>query len=249
MAAYNRQYMPTMPPAFGIPMRRNAGDVEFVKVLNDQPQRLEFLLRQEKSGNYLRGAIEIAGDPPIARVSGCNWCLLARHPRAVRRTLIRHRVPRARQAARIPLTSDPRTQSSRRCMRRSPGPPVNGATGSDFLAFRAGRPPYSDARTPDGKVSTLVESPDEYVAGVRGGMEANGFFEDETARSGHTFGPITEIFSTYESRRQASDAQPFARGINSIQLLNDGTRWWVVTVYWQAERPDLPIPRYTYEVE
>ena len=24
---------------------------------------------------------------------------------------------------------------------------------------------------------------------------------------------------------------PFMRGINSIQLFNDGTRWWVVTVF------------------
>jgi hypothetical protein len=23
----------------------------------------------------------------------------------------------------------------------------------------------------------------------------------------------------------------------------DGHRWWVVTIYWQGERPDLPIPR------
>ena len=73
-------------------------------------------------------------------------------------------------------------------------------------------------------------------------MEDGGFFEHETARNAHTYGPITELFSTYESRHQANDAKPFARGINSIQLLNDGTRWWVVTVYWQAERPDLPIP-------
>jgi len=23
----------------------------------------------------------------------------------------------------------------------------------------------------------------------------------------------------------------------------DGTRWWVVTVYWQAERPDMLLPQ------
>jgi hypothetical protein len=40
----------------------------------------------------------------------------------------------------------------------------------------------------------------------------------------------------------AADEKPFARGINSIQLLNDGTRWWIVTVYWQGERPNTPIP-------
>jgi hypothetical protein len=32
------------------------------------------------------------------------------------------------------------------------------------------------------------------------------------------------------------------RGINSFQLMNDGSRWWVVTIFWEAERPDNPIP-------
>jgi len=50
-----------------------------------------------------------------------------------------------------------------------------------------------------------------------------------------------QVFSTYESRRNASDQNP-TRGINSIQLFNDGTRWWVVTVLWCNERPDNPIP-------
>ena len=53
---------------------------------------------------------------------------------------------------------------------------------------------------------------------------------------------ITHAFSTYESRRTKDDAKPFARGINSIQLVNDGTRWWIVTVFWDSERPNNPIP-------
>jgi hypothetical protein len=38
-----------------------------------------------------------------------------------------------------------------------------------------------------------------------------------------------------------TDAHP-ARGINSIQLFNDGARWWVVGLLWDTERPDKPIP-------
>ena len=53
---------------------------------------------------------------------------------------------------------------------------------------------------------------------------------------------VTHIFSAYESKRAASDPKPFARGINSIQLFNDGARWWVVGVLWDNERPDKPIP-------
>jgi hypothetical protein len=33
------------------------------------------------------------------------------------------------------------------------------------------------------------------------------------------------------------------RGINSFQLFNDGKRWWVVTIYWQQESKDNPIPK------
>jgi hypothetical protein len=32
------------------------------------------------------------------------------------------------------------------------------------------------------------------------------------------------------------------RGINSIQLVNDGTRWWVLNIAWSQETPESPIP-------
>lgn len=91
------------------------------------------------------------------------------------------------------------------------------------------------------KAVARVLTPDEYAAGGTN-LERNGFFEREISQTGETFGAVTHRFSTYESRRHANDEKPFARGINSIQLLNDGGRWWIVTVYWQAERPDSPIP-------
>ena len=93
-----------------------------------------------------------------------------------------------------------------------------------------------------GKAVTRVMTPDEYAAATGSNLERNGFFEKEISRTGETFGAVTHAFSTYESRRKADDEKPFARGINSIQLSNDGTRWWILTVYWQAERPDSPIP-------
>ena len=49
------------------------------------------------------------------------------------------------------------------------------------------------------------------------------------------------MWSSYESRRAPGEA-PFARGINSMQLLKDGDRWWIVTIYWDSERPDNPLP-------
>jgi hypothetical protein len=32
------------------------------------------------------------------------------------------------------------------------------------------------------------------------------------------------------------------RGVNSIQLFWDGTRWWISGVAWDDERADNPIP-------
>ena len=69
-----------------------------------------------------------------------------------------------------------------------------------------------------------------------------GFFEREIARRTDCFGDVCQVFSTYESRHAQSDAAPFQRGINSIQLLRDGNRWWIASVVWDAERPDNPIP-------
>ena len=71
---------------------------------------------------------------------------------------------------------------------------------------------------------------------------ATGFFEREIARRTDCFARVCQIFSTYESRHTSSDAAPFERGINSIQLVRDGKRWWIASVAWDTERPDSPIP-------
>ena len=87
-----------------------------------------------------------------------------------------------------------------------------------------------------------VITPDEYAGGIGESLEANGFHEVEIHRVTEEYGQIAHAFSTYESRRLASDPEPFARGINSIQLMNDGSRWWVVSIFWLGEGPAHPIP-------
>ena len=72
--------------------------------------------------------------------------------------------------------------------------------------------------------------------------EPTSFFEKEVARKLDCFGNVCQAFSTYEGRRAPTDEKPFVRGINSIQVLNDGERWWVASVVWDTERPNNPIP-------
>lgn len=74
------------------------------------------------------------------------------------------------------------------------------------------------------------------LARARFEHEAQGFYERETSRKTESFGQIAHVFSTYEARHEASDAEPFARGVNSAQLFHDGARWWVVNIMWDDER-------------
>jgi hypothetical protein len=86
-------------------------------------------------------------------------------------------------------------------------------------------------------------TPQDYAKQAGGYFLKNGFFEREIARKTERYGDIMQIFSTYESRNTAADEKPFARGINSFQLYFDGKRWWVVTIFWEEESPDNPLPK------
>ena len=125
---------------------------------------------------------------------------------------------------------------------------ISGPAGQkrDWARFRSlfipeGRLIVARPRRPEGPVPPRVMTVEQYITGSSAALES-GFFEREISHISETFGGVTHRFSTYESRRRAEEPTPFTRGINSIQLLNDGQRWWVVTIFWDSERPDNPIP-------
>jgi hypothetical protein len=95
----------------------------------------------------------------------------------------------------------------------------------------------------DGQYGSFVLSVEDYITRSGEYLEKNGFFEQEIARRTEQFSNIAHVFSTYEARNKLEDAKPFMRGINSFQLMYDGKRWWVVTIFWQQEGPDNPIPQ------
>lgn len=95
---------------------------------------------------------------------------------------------------------------------------------------------------PNGGAQPFVMDVEGYIQRAGPGLEREGFFEREVFGKQEAFGNILHRFSTYESRHSKDDSKPFARGINSIQLLRDGNRWWVVTVYWDSEREGNTIP-------
>jgi hypothetical protein len=96
-------------------------------------------------------------------------------------------------------------------------------------------------RDDKGIVSARVSSPDEYATRSQGFFSKEGFFENSVSNRVETWDHIAHVWSTYESRH-AKGEKPFARGINSFQLFSDGTRWWILTVYWEGEDPTHPLP-------
>lgn len=82
---------------------------------------------------------------------------------------------------------------------------------------------------------------DEWIDDASEYLEENDFYENEIHRHADRFGDMIQAFSTYEARKDP-EAQPFARGINSFQLVFNKGRWWIVTVMWDNESKDNPVP-------
>ena len=98
-------------------------------------------------------------------------------------------------------------------------------------------------KKPDGTFGKRVMSVEDYISSSGPFLEKEGFFERELSRKTDQYGNIVHVFSTYDSKKKAEDEKPFMRGINSIQLWNDGKRWWIISVFWQSETNDNPIPK------
>jgi hypothetical protein len=121
------------------------------------------------------------------------------------------------------------------------GAPRNWALFRNLMHPTAGRLISVD-QTPEGEAVHRVMTPVEFVAMADAGMVEQGFFEREIGFTQERFGNVVHRFSAYDSKRTLEDPEPFSRGINSIQLLWHEGRWWVVTILWDRERPDNPIP-------
>ena len=93
-----------------------------------------------------------------------------------------------------------------------------------------------------GKTNYGYWTPAEYKGQAEAYLVENGFHEIEIYRVTESYGPILHLFSTYESRNSIKDEEPFNRGINSIQLLFDGERWWIMNIFWSHETKENPIP-------
>ena len=94
---------------------------------------------------------------------------------------------------------------------------------------------------PDGATFVISWSVDEFVRDAGAVFAKDPFYENAIVNRPDRYGNMTQVLSSYESHRSLGD-KPFERGVNSFQLLNDGKRWWIVSIFWDSERPDNPLP-------
>lgn len=112
-----------------------------------------------------------------------------------------------------------------------------------FLSlFYSGARLMPSGKDPQGALTVRVLTPQDYAARGQAFFDKEGFFERSIANRIEIWDRIAHVWSTYESRHAKEDAAPFARGVNSIQLFHDGKRWWVLSVYWEAEDAAHPLP-------
>ena len=148
-------------------------------------------------------------------------------------------------AAKVPLAK-PEDVKSLDAIMRAVYEVISGPAGErDWKRFRSIFIPQARftqvEKGPDGVTYVISWSVDEFVRDASGIFSKEGFYENGLVNDSQSFGNMTQVFSSYESRH-APGEKPFQRGINSMQLLNDGTRWWVISIAWDSERPDNPLP-------
>ena len=121
---------------------------------------------------------------------------------------------------------------------------ISGPAGDrDWNRFRSLFVPearLTSATQKDGDPVRLLDV-EGYARGAGSYFKTHAFYESAIANQVQKFGNIAQVFSSYASRT-APNEKPFARGVNSIQLFNDGSRWWVLSILWDEESPANPLP-------
>ncbi len=112
-----------------------------------------------------------------------------------------------------------------------------------FRSLFAAEATLSPTGTPQGSSAVRARflSVEDYVTASGALIEERGFYESEIGRVTEEFGAIAHAFSTYQSQ-WTPDGAVFQRGINSIQLLWDNERWWIMSIMWWGVGPDEEIP-------
>ena len=98
---------------------------------------------------------------------------------------------------------------------------------------------------PDKDSGSVLKSitPEEYAQRNEARLSDIGFSEDELYRITNSYGAGTQVLSTYESHyTNKNGEEDITQGINSIQLYFDGERYFIVSIFWDANAKNIEVP-------
>jgi len=151
----------------------------------------------------------------------------------------------AELAAKVPTPKPEDVKSIDAIMRAAYGSISGPAGPRDWDRFRSLFLPQvrftQVGKGPDGSTFVISWSEEEFIRDAGDVFAKDPFYENAIVNRPESFGGMTQVLSSYESHHSPGD-KPFDRGVNSFQLLNDGKRWWIVSIFWDSERTDNPLP-------
>jgi hypothetical protein len=123
---------------------------------------------------------------------------------------------------------------------------VTGPADKDRACFRALFLPDArlipTAKNADGGFSPHILTVDGWIEAVQKRGNAT-LTERQIKVATEVYGHLAHLWSTYETRVEADGkVQAQVKGINSIQVVNDGKSWKIQEILWEAETPGEAIP-------
>jgi hypothetical protein len=92
----------------------------------------------------------------------------------------------------------------------------------------------------DGTFAPRIFTVDDWINAVAKRGSAV-MYERQVKVKSETYGHFAHLWSTYEIR-PTPDGKADVVGINSVQAINDGTRWKVISILWEADATAGPMP-------
>lgn len=94
----------------------------------------------------------------------------------------------------------------------------------------------------EGEYEILFNDVEGYIDTYSDYFKDNDLYEVDVNREVDVFGNMAHVLSTFESYNTPDEATPYKQGVASIQLYNDGERWWVLSMYYKNETETDKIP-------
>jgi hypothetical protein len=96
---------------------------------------------------------------------------------------------------------------------------------------------HVDPKTGAIKTESMTEQ--DFADRSDASLVKDGFTERELKHVIKRFGNVATVLSSYEG---SASGKVLERGVNIFQLYFDGHRWWILSMVWDEERSDNPIP-------